>query len=613
MTRHIAARASVALLLAVLLAVLGPSPRAADPEPYIVSLGKTTDSGLNAALNGSSQLIALRPTAPVGPFALVARARDDRARFVTALQSFGYFKGTVDIRIDGRSIDDPGLVDMLEHAPANPPANVSVTVTPGPQFRLGNLSLQGEVPESAAAKLDLGPGAPARAADVLAAQQRLLAALREQGYALAQVKLEPAVVHLADERMDVTFLVDTGPRVDLGPITLKGLHGVNPSFVEHRLLLHPGQQFSPSAIEAARADLASLPAFSYVSVQPATSLDPQGTLPITFEFGEAKVHAVDFGASYSTDLGVGLTAGWHDRNLFGNAEQLNLSAAFQGGGNSELHPGYKLNAQFIKPDFWARNQSLEVNLGAVDQDLLPYSQKALTQSILLDRKLSPRWSVSYGVAGEEESITQEDVNRRYNLLMVPLTVRYDSTNSLLNPTSGIRAALAATPTLSLTGNRTTFVIAQLSGSGYFDIAGNGRSVVALRGLAGQVLGGGNTFDLPPDLRFYAGGSGTARGYKYQSVGPQFPDGTPIGGTEITAATIELRQRVLQSWGFTLFTDAAQVRARDLPSPNQYGVGVGAGVLYFTSFGPIRLQFAVPAVKLPNSGSFELYVGIGQAF
>ena len=137
-------------------------------------------------------------------------------------------------------------------------------------------------------------------------------------------------------------------------------------------------------------------------------------------------------------------------------------------------------------------------------------------------------------------------------------------------------------------------------------------MLALRGLAGENFGA-SEFSLPPDLRFYAGGSGTVRGYKYQSVGPQFPDGTPIGGTEITAGSVELRQRFLQSWGFTLFTDAAQVRAPGSGLDEKYGVGAGVGLEYYTSIGPIRAQFAVPVVTLPNSGSFELYVGIGQAF
>ncbi len=599
-------------VLAIALALQVQAPRAADPQPYTVTLGKTQDSALNAALQGSSELVSLRTAAPAGPFALVARARKDHDRFLTALQSFGYFNGRVDIQINGHPIDDPALVGQLAETPANPPAKVTVAFTPGAQFHIAHVSLTGPVPPEAAATLKLQPGAPAVASDVLAAQQRLLSALRNEGYALAKVDLEPAVVHLSDDAMDVSFRVNTGPRVDIGSITFHGLQEVNPSFVRRRLLLHQGEQFSPTAIEAARTDLASLPVFSFVHVMPATALDAQGQLPITIDFGERPRHAVDIGASYSTDLGVGLTAGWHDRNLFGDAEQLNLTAAFQGGGNSQLHPGYKLNAQFIKPDVFARNQNLEVNFGAVDQSLLAYSQKALFQSVLLTRQFSKQWSFSYGVGSEQERIGQEGVFTTYTLVTLPLTLRFDNTDNLLDPTRGVRATLSVTPTASLLGSRAVFLISQLSGSTYIDVSGNGRTVVALRGLVGEAFGA-SEFSLPPDLRFYAGGSGTVRGYKYQSVGPQFPDGTPIGGTEITAGGIELRQRFLKNWGFTLFTDAAQVIARGTGFAQKYGVGAGAGLMYFTPIGPVRVQFALPAVKLPNSGSFQLYVGIGQSF
>ncbi|MBV8457507.1 MAG: outer membrane protein assembly factor, partial [Acetobacteraceae bacterium] len=364
-------------ILAMVLALQGQTPQAADPEPYTVTIVKTPDSALNAALSGSSDLESLRTTAPVGPFALVERARRDQDRFVTALQSFGYFKGRVAITINGHPLNDPSLVGLLQQAPPTPPAKVDVAVMPGPQFHIGQVNVIGVVPPHAQAMLNLHSGQPAVASDVLAAQGRLLNALREEGYALAKVDLQPAVVHLNENVMDVAIKVATGPRVDIGPITFQGLDGVDASFIRRRLPLHEGELFSPSKIESARADLAGLPIFSYVHAQPASALNAQGQLPMTIYFGERPLHAVDFGASYSTDLGVGLTAAWHDRNVFGNAEQLNLTAAFQGGGNSQLHPGYKVNAQFIKPDYYALGQTLEVNVGAVDQDLLAYSQKAL--------------------------------------------------------------------------------------------------------------------------------------------------------------------------------------------------------------------------------------------
>ncbi len=74
-------------------------------------------------------------------------------------------------------------------------------------------------------------------------------------------------------------------------------------------------------------------------------------------------------SAYSTDLGVNFNVGWHHRNLFGNAEQLNLTAGMQLGGDAVQQPGYNFGAQFIKPDFLTRDQSLEIDLDAVKQSL----------------------------------------------------------------------------------------------------------------------------------------------------------------------------------------------------------------------------------------------------
>ncbi len=608
------ARGCAALFFLALLVALGYRLGiAADPQPYTVEIAKTKDSALNAALSGSSELELLREKAPVGPFALLSRARQDRERFRTALHSLGYYKGTVAITINGRPLDTPGLADLLRSAPVRPPAKIAVAVTLGPQFRIRQVTLAGAYPFGLEGAAKLASGDPAVAAQVVAARDRLLSWLRDNGYALAKVELEPAILYPAQAAMDVTFKVESGPRVALGPIRFHGLDGVHESFVRRRLLIHQGELFSASALDRARADLATVPIFASVLAIPETQLDADGQLPITFYATERPGHAVDVGVSYATDLGLGLTAGWHDRNLFGNAEQLNLTAAFQAGGNSQIRPGYKVNAQFIKPDFLRRDQSLEVNLGAVKQSLIAYDQTALIESIAINRMLSKHWRASLGLSAEQEEIVQEGVSRRYNLLGVPASLRYDDTNSLLNPTNGIRAALLVTPERSLTGIQSNFVLTQLSGSTYLDMIGNGRTVLALRGLLGRAFGV-NTFGLPPDQRFYAGGSGTVRGYRYQSVGPQFPDEKPIGGTQITAGTVELRQRVFSSFGFSLFSDAARVTGEsERGLSGKYAVGAGAGVFYYTPIGPIRLEGAVPLVKLPNSGSFEIYVGLGQSF
>jgi translocation and assembly module TamA len=583
---------------------------AADPQPYNVTLKPTDDSALDAALNGSSTLISLQKSAPVAGFALTERARQDVGRFEIALQSFGYYKATVTTTIDGHKLDDPALPTIIDNAPANPPLDVAIAFDLGPRFKLGTISTQ--VPADIPAHLDIKPGDPAIAADVLAAQGRLLTALRSDGYPLAKVPTPVAILHPDQNLLDVDFQPDAGPQADIGPIKLSGLKDMHESFVRKRLLLHQGEKFSPQAIEKARSDLSSIGVFSAVRAVPASALDPNGQLPITFDLTERPLHAVDVGVAYSTDLGLDFTTAWHDRNLFGNAEQLNLTGSINLGGDAVTKPGYAIGAQFLKPDYLARDQTLELDLNAVKQSLQAYDQTALLEKIALNRKLAPHWSASLGLSGEQESIVQEGVTRTYNLVGIPASLKYDSTTSLLDPTHGIRASLSITPTESLGTPGATFFITELSGSTYFDIFGNARSVLALRGLAGQVSGAG-VFGLPPDQRFYAGGSATVRGYRYQTLGPQFKDGTPMGGTAIATGTVEWRQRILRNYGVVGFVDVGQVSSNGAPFTSNWHAGAGVGARYYTPIGPIRLDVAVPLNKLPGGDSLEIYIGIGQAF
>src|ERR1700687_5946700 len=124
----------LALLIVLALWLTGEHAFAADPQPNTVTLKPTDNSAPDQTLHDASQLIALRENAPVGPFALVTRARQDAGRFQSGLNSFGYYKGRVTITIAGQQLDDPGLLDLLDKAPADPPVEVVAEFDPGPQF-----------------------------------------------------------------------------------------------------------------------------------------------------------------------------------------------------------------------------------------------------------------------------------------------------------------------------------------------------------------------------------------------------------------------------------------------------------------------------------------------
>ncbi|WP_158240795.1 autotransporter assembly complex protein TamA [Telmatospirillum siberiense] len=614
---------ALVFLAAGLLALAGPAgrPRAADPQPYELSIRPTGDDGLDAALAAGSQLQSLQSKNSAGPFALIARARADVPRLETVLRSLGYYDGRVSIRIDGRALDDGDLLDVLDALPADRTAGIEIGVRQGERYRLGRVAIEGPVPPDIPAKLDLAPARPAIAADVLAARQTLLSALREDGYALARIAPPAAVQNTAEKTIDVTFKIEPGERLSIGGIAIEGTRDVNPDFVRRRLSLQTGDLYQPSRIEAARTDLASLGVFSGVAARTGDEPDAEGALPLAFDVQERPKHAVDLTAAYSTDLGGIPKVSWTDRNLFGNAEQLNLSAAATGlGGSASDGLGYNLASQLIKPDFMRRDQSLQFDLGAVKQNLDAYDQDAVSAGTSLRRKLTAQWNVNFGLSTEIEQILQQDVRRRYKLIDLPLGLAYDdtgATNPLMDPTHGGRAALSVTPTESFGRDNATFLTLQASGSLYIDLADaglapKGRSVIAFRGLLGSVQGA-TRFQLPPDRRFYGGGSGTVRGFKYQSVGPLFADGSPQGGTAIDSASVEFRQRLFEDFGAAAFVDAGQVSAESLPFHGVMRTGVGGGVRYYTGIGTLRLDVAVPLNRPPAGDGFELYIGLGQAF
>ncbi len=590
------------------------SAHGADPQPYAVDLAKTGSTTLDQALADSSTLISLREDAPVSPFALVARAQGDLERFTAALHSQGFYKATIQMRIAGRPLEDPELLDLITRAPPEPVLVVGISFDTGPLFHLRKVEIRGEVSDPIRDKLALVSGAPALAAAVLAGRDRLLSALRNAGYALATVKEPTALLIPEADALDIAYSVDAGSRLALGSIRVTGLKDVNESYVRQHVGIAQGDPFKPKAIEAARQALAKTGVFSSVSITAAESVDGDGALPIRIDLTERPQRAVSVDANFSTDLGGSLATRWQHRNLFGNAEQLNLSGAVnQIGGNSTTGVGYTGSVGFVRPDFYQPDQSLQVTLAALQQSLDAYDQKAIRFNVSLQRKWHEHWLASLDLAGEKSEITQQQVHRPYTLLSLPMALKYDTSNDLLNPTQGIRTTLSFTPVQPLGKDQSQpFALIQISGSTYFDLAAPGRSLLALRGVVGNALWA-NRFEMPPDKRFYAGGSATVRGYQYQSIGPQFPDNKPEGGIALASGTIEFRQRIGEHYGMIAFGDVGQVNAGGNPFSGQWRLGAGMGLRYYTSFGPLRFDVAFPVNKQPGNHSFEVYLGLGQAF
>jgi len=552
---------------------------------------------------------------------LLQGAQARRARVATALRSRGFYDARVTATVAGQPVDDPAALDAIDRRPEADKIDFKIDVATGPVYRVVDLAIEGPAnivgyPGLDRSKLSLEPGKPADASLILGTEDQILGQIRDRGYALAAVTRREVLIDHATREAHVTFVIASGPLARMGRVTFAGTERVNTTYLQKRVPFEQGDPYSPAKVNGLRDRLTSLGVFNSVRVKPATALDEKGELPIDVDLTDRPARTIGFGASYETQLGFAVNSYWLHRNLFGEAESLRLSAEINhiGQGAIPADLGYGFKADFRKPDWLMKQQDAVANAAAVNEIYTAYHRKAVTLLVGIDQILNPQWRFKVGVSGEVSEIERYGIWGYYKLIGVPAQVIYNRANSDVDPTQGFRLTLNATPYADLTHSGAPFAILKLVGTAYLNVSGNGRSVIATRAAFGTIPGGTNA-SIPFDKLFYAGGGGSVRGFAYQSAGPRDAFNNPLGGASLVEGSLEFRQRIGQSWGAVAFIDAGSSYTDTLPNFSQFAprVGAGAGVRYYTDFGPARLDVGFPLNKRDGDAPFGVYVSIGQAF
>ncbi len=595
-----------------------PAEAAAPSLAYRAEL-QPGEAGLEAALRDASQLVALQESAPTGVGGILGRATADRDRLARALQSAGYWAGRVEITLAGESLGSPGLAERLETAQA--PVLVVIKAEPGPLFTIAMVSVRpgssegAEALASAAAEpFGLAEGDTAAAAPVLAAEATLLDRLRRAGHPLAAVAARETTVDFTRRTMDVVWRIAPGPFARFGQPVVEGQQRVDTAFLNRVAGRIAGQPFSPERLDRARRDLQALGVFDAVRARTAEQLDAQGNLPATFTVSERPRRALGASAAYETNYGPSVRVYWEHRNLFGGAENLRLEAevARIGVGNGIGGMTYRVGGTLRDPGILGRDLTLVTSLFGLRERLDAYDRDAVTFAALIEKRYSERLSATAGPVGEFGQIGPSGGPlRAYQIVGFQVGGKFDTSDSLLDPSRGYRLQGSITPSYSLRDG-TPFAPLRVTGTTYWDIGGDRRSILALRASYGSLFSPGR-FQVPENQRFYAGGGGSIRGFDYQSVGPRRANGKPAGGASLAEASIELRQRLWGNFGMAAFVDAGTVGSGLAPDFSNLRVGAGLGIRYYTPIGPIRADVAVPLVRQQGSSGYGLYVGIGQAF
>jgi translocation and assembly module TamA len=600
----------------------GAQAQEADPAvlPYKVEIAPSGDSDLDGALSAVSQLAALQDSAPTSPGGVIGRAQGDRERLQQALQSEGYWGGTAQISIAGLPLTDPDLPARLE-APPEKPVPIRITVEKGQPYRIATISIRATRPEeqpavdaAAARPFGLAPGDTARAEPVLAAERILLDRLLTAGHPLATMAGRETVVDHGAKIMEIAWRFAPGPVARFAPPQVEGAVRVDADFLRRQAGRITGETYSPDRLEKARRELMALGPFGSVRARAAERLDAEGRLPTTFTVAERARHALGITAAYETNYGPSVRVYWEHRNLFGGAERLRVEGelARLGTGGALGQMTYRTGVTYTSPGVFGRDLTLIASIGALRERLEAYDRDAITAVLLFERRLSDRLRVRAGPTVDLGATGPPDGKLSpYQIAGVLFGGRYDGTDSLLDPAKGYRLEGSISPSYSIRDAQ-PFAPTRLTASTYWDVFADRRSILAVRGTIGSLLGAQRN-NVPRHIRYYAGGGGSVRGFDYQSIGPRDEQGRPTGGASLLETSVEWRQKVYGDIGAVAFVDAGTVGTGSLPDTSNLRVGAGLGLRYYTPIGPIRADVALPVVREPRSSGYGLYVGIGQAF
>lgn len=604
----------------------------------VKEVDKGDDADIEQALRDASGTYKLRREPPLNGDGLMRRLQADTGPMLDALWALGYYNARLEFTIAGRPVQptetgiDAGAAaaDVFRNRSAVP---LKLTVVLGPLFRLRRVHV--DYPPADAPNglprlaFRLKPGDPARSSVIRAAQVRLVDWFRTRSHPLARIADVRATVDHAAAVMDLDLVLNPGPVAGIGAVTITGTKDVPQPVVASHVYLRPGEPYSPERIAETKRSIARLQAIGGVRVREGTKLDADGNLPVFVEVTERPHNLLGLAVRYSTLDGPELSSYYEHRNLFGGGEYLRLEGSvallqridgttFHGLSNVKLSDfGARIGASFIKPGLFGTTNDLlidasanRVRIGNNTYGGFTANEEGGTVGVL--HRFSDTISAQAGVQGKN-SVSSDILGRvDARLIGVATAVHYDTTDNLLDPTRGIRAAGSVNAYGEAVGSSINLLQARGAVSTYYAVDEDARYVLAGR-LAAGTLTGAPLAAIPSEQRFYAGGGGSIRGYTLGTVSPLL-FGKIIGGRSLLEGSAEVRIKVTQTIGIVPFIDAGGAFRASVPNFKDYvGVGAGIGLRYLTPIGPIRLDVATPVNRRPTDSPIAAYVSIGQAF
>ena len=483
---------------------------------------------------------------------------------------------------------------------------LQLTVEPGPRTLIAAVEVTVDGPLAATTRqalIDgwaLPVGQPFRQEGWNTAKQQLLSALLAENHAAARLVDSQATIDPATRQARLLARYDSGPPFRFGELKIVGLERYQPDLVErHNRTVRPDEPFRDADLRALQTALQATPQFGSVQVRidRDTPPGPDGvvTAPVTVQLRERPAHRLSFGAGISSNTGARVETNFQTADLFGQAWELNTGLRLE----QRMQTAYA--DVFFPPDASQRRNSVGVMAQATDIQNLRTERIAIgAQQTWRRDQLETRLSLVW----QDERVEPQGAMTSYNQALVPnVSWIWRHIDNRLDPRDGIvlQGQVGGAPKAVLSDQDFVRLLGRFQ---YFVPVGR-LDTLMLSGAVGYTIADSRS-GIPQEYLFRTGGTGSVRGYSYESLGVR-EGSAVVGGRYMANATAEYTHWFDDQWGAAVFVDAGD--AVDALNNVSLAVGYGLGVRRRTVAGPIAVDLAYGE----QSDSLRLHFSLSIAF
>lgn len=555
--------ASVAVCSAELEVIIEPSQRALreNVENYIGSLGDRDEQEL------------LR-------YSRIAQQQAEKA-----LQALGYYHGQFDTEVSGG--ENPRL---------------TLRIQPGEPVRLRDITLRVEGPAAELSRFRV-PRKVLNSGDVLnhgryeEVKQQILNQASRYGFFDGRFERQRLAIDPAVNAADVELVFVSGPRYALGDVRFEGDSPFDPDLLARMVPFDAGTPYDSELVAELTQAMQSSGYFEGVRVDANPANAQQQRIPVAVQLTTREPRTLGIGLGFSTDVGPRMRFDFlrHWVNAKGHSYGLEteLSAPRQ---NIGLWYDVPLDPPLTDKLRYAGGYQFE-QLADSDSE-----SRLLTVGPEWHRKLPSGWQRVWALKWRHEQYQLGDDSGISTLLMPGVAYSYLRSDNRIDPSRGYRLEFELAAAKDGLLSDADLIHANTTIKGLITLAGRHR-------FLGRVQVGGNWTNeytnVPPSLRYFAGGDQSVRGYDYQSLSPTNSDGDKVGGRYQLAVSAEYQYALTEKWRVASFIDQGNAfNSLELPSLKS---SVGLGVRWVSPVGPIRIDLAHP---LDDEGGVRLHFSMG---